>query len=124
MPKYHKVSMQAMVDESGSDEAHLNAIVNSPEPGRVPDHVVHGMLVHAAAKCLMRGRSQNLGSFGVGSGCCLLRADGLPPCNLWQEKGVELCATLRTAQLEDALKGMNFITLSAENAKSSLTEKM
>lgn len=55
MPHYHKVSMQTMLMESAVDGGVLFEIMNGPTSGQVPDHIVHGMYVHAAAKCLLRG---------------------------------------------------------------------
>ena len=42
--------------ESAVDGGVLFEIMNGPTSGQVPDHSVHGMYVHAAAKCLLRGR--------------------------------------------------------------------
>eukprot|EP00438_Fugacium_kawagutii_P004619 Skav229010 [mRNA] locus=scaffold127:423241:430190:- [translate_table: standard] len=57
VPGYYNLSMADLKAESLSDEAVLENLMNSGTgAGYVPQSVIDGMYLHAAAKCVMRGR--------------------------------------------------------------------
>ena len=60
MPEYHKLSASSFFAESEGDEHMLEVAVNSSGRWHVPETVVHGMQVHAAVKCVMRGGGWHL----------------------------------------------------------------
>ena len=56
-PGFSSISLKDLTDESISAEEFLeNLMKHGASSGHVPKSVVDGMYLHAAVKCLMRGR--------------------------------------------------------------------
>ncbi len=57
VPGYYNISLTEFFKESKADEAFLeNLMKNGADTGYVPQSVIDGMYLHAATKCVMRGR--------------------------------------------------------------------
>ena len=57
VPGYHNISLTEFVKESNGDEKVLeNLMKKGADTGYVPQSVIDGMYLHAATKCVMRGR--------------------------------------------------------------------
>ncbi|CAJ1394417.1 unnamed protein product [Effrenium voratum] len=63
LPSFHSISMLDLTVESFADEKALQELMaNDSNSAEVTEAIVHGMRVHAAAKCLLRGPARQPGA--------------------------------------------------------------